>query len=228
MALSNYDRDLIACIESYHFRHMDAPTWEYLKKEVPYARHEQLLDPASQVSKALSKRGVYRFRNEDGVLISDEPRREDFLPPKLAAIVTVLSNLHDKRTIAKRLEDLGVTETQYRGWLKDPVFRRALFDRHESLLEEEVPQLHQTLLRLAEGGDLKAMRLAYIVQGRLEQQKNVTLNVLGDQAILARLVEAIQRHVSDESVLRAIASDFAGILESANQAAVPMRKEIAF
>lgn len=153
----------------------------------------------------LAREGVQKSLERRGIAM---PGSEDFTPLQLAAINTYL-NIYDSRSEAQKLKDLGVTMTKWNGWMKGAKFRDYVMTRAADIFSGETLAVaqHQLSSGVAKGS-IRHLRLFFDVQ-KWESEKNA----MGDvRQFMSRVIETIQRHVSDQDVLKAIASDFEAIM----------------
>lgn len=130
--------------------------------------------------------------------------QEDGLSPQQSATLNILEDFSDTRKLSAKLKAVGVTRTQFNGWLKDPVFRTLYEQRIEDHLKDAHLAALSTIMTNAESGDQKAAEKVLEITGRYNPQ-NVELQHA--RAVVTSMVEAIQRHVKDEEVIKAIVSD---------------------
>lgn len=121
-----------------------------------------------------------------------------------AATLNVLENFSDSRNMNSKLRDVGVSRTQFNGWMKDPLFR----DFYERRIEAHVRDAHMgalsTIISASENGDLKAAEKILEINGRYSPQNAELQNA---RAVVQALVEAIQRHVKDPEAVDKIISE---------------------
>lgn len=186
------------------------PTWDALtdhqkelltKYEIDYhsATPEEILaippspDPSalpSPVDEFVSRRGLY----------ASYP-----LKPEQVAAVNAALDYSDKRPLHVKLKALGVTMAQWNNWKKNPHFNAYHNERAEGLIDSSIPETHAALLSQVSRGNMRAIEFNYQLTGRFDPRKESEINV---QATMVRLVEAIQRHVKDPEVIKAIAAEF--------------------
>lgn len=146
---------------------------------------------APEFAEAMQLRGV-GFSAEQG------------LSPQQAAVLNILENFSDGRSLTAKLRDAGVSRTQYNGWLKDPLFRDLYERRIESHLQGAHLSALSTIMSASENGDLRAAEKVLEINGRYAPQ-NAELQ--SARAVVQALVEAIQRHVKDPEVVQEIISE---------------------
>jgi hypothetical protein len=125
---------------------------------------------------------------------------------QLAAIFTV-SNYEDRRPITAKLKSLGIKSTQWNGWKKDPHFREFLHKMLGESLDSALDRAHEGLMKALDKGDVNAIKYFMELTGRVPDQGQQNFRIA-----VARLIESIQRHVSDAGTLKAIGQDFEMII----------------
>lgn len=159
----------------------------------------------TEVNTLFAREGVQRSLERRGIAL---PGSEDFTALQLAAINTYL-NVYDGRSEAQKLKDLGVTMVKWNGWMKGEKFRSYVMGRASEIFAGETMAVaqHQLSSGVAKGS-IRHLRLFFDVQ-KWEQEKNA----VGDtRQFMSRVIETIQRHVSDQETLKLIAADFEAIM----------------
>jgi hypothetical protein len=134
---------------------------------------------------------------------------------QLAAIVTVV-NFEDKRTRATKFKELGVTPQKWQGWLKIPTFKQFLQELSAANLQDAMYVANEALIKAMDRGDTNAIKFYMEITGKYQAATPQTQNI---RLVLARVVEAIQRHVKDPETLRLIGEDFEAILNGTTEEA---------
>lgn len=134
---------------------------------------------------------------------SGEPG-EGLLTAEQIATVRVLFDLKDTRSHKKKLADLGINTQTYSGWLKDPAFQHYMRQVGENLLGDNMHEAHAALVDSVSRGDVSALKLYYEMTGRWSSKSTSEIPI---DFILMKVLEAIQKHVSDPATLEAIAND---------------------
>lgn len=130
------------------------------------------------------------------------------LPQQIAAVQLILNNM-DRRTPWNKLQDMGVTKLQWQGWMQNDTFKRYYESQAAKLFLNGLPTAHEALMRQVSAGSVPAIKLFYDKFGfgaDMQQGQQQDVNV-----VLGRLIEVIQRNVSDPKVLEAIARDFRAV-----------------
>lgn len=126
----------------------------------------------------------------------------DFLSNRQIAAITVLTNYHDTRSPVAKLASLGISEEELNGWYKNPIFKRAMVDRSEEVLDNVAVDANVQLATLIRKGDFKAIKFYFDITGKSQSPE-----VANIKQTLQILVEAVQKHVSDPKLLDAIANE---------------------
>lgn len=126
----------------------------------------------------------------------------DGLSPQQLAVLNVLENFSDGRSLTAKLKDAGVTRTQFNGWLKDPLFRQLYEHRVESHLKDAHLPALTTLMSAAENGDTRAAEKILEINGRYNPQNAELQNA---RVVVQALVEALQKYAPADVVEKVIA-----------------------
>lgn len=130
------------------------------------------------------------------------------------AVANVMLDILDTRSRIKKLTEMGISTQTYNMWLRDPVYRQYCMDRAETMLVENQPVAHMSLINRVTQGDLGAVKYFNALTGRYREASqahsianaNVTVNQFGTPQLIA-IVEIIQRHVKDPATLEAIGGE---------------------
>lgn len=148
--------------------------------------------------RGLKNRGIEAPRTAGPVGLSEE---------QLAAILTVL-NWEDKRSRARKLDDLGVKAATWNGWMKQPEFRDYVMELTVNQFQDALPVAHESMIKAMDKGSVEAVKLYMELTGRSTQPDLVNVRLL-----ITKLIESIQMHVKDPATLFAIQSDFEKIIK---------------
>lgn len=152
------------------------------------------------VRQSLGTRGVNFTQVED----------EKVLTPQQILCANVLLNTLDKSSIRQKLEAVGVTTTQYQGWLNDKTFKAYLKNRAEVIFAGAEPNALLGITKAVESGDLKAIQFYLEVTGRYNPRLTIEVNV---DTIINRVVDVVSRYVSAD-IMERIAADLEGVTEN--------------
>lgn len=202
------DRRLLDFIEQYWYTNRGKyPTekaleyWgvgEGLEEEEIRERLEEKIEPY------LQHRGVR----------SNDNRHLELLEDKQLAAANLVLNFVDRRPTPVKLKALGVTATQWAGWLKDRNFKRYVAERTEDLFEENKFEAKLGLLRAVERGDNGALRLFFEMSGDYKNLQDEQVQNL--KIVMARFFEVLQLKVQDRELLASIADEFEAIVNGMN------------
>lgn len=134
---------------------------------------------------------------------------------QLAAANTVL-NFTDKRTINSKLRSLGITPTQWDGWLRQKAFAEYLANRTNETLDNNLHEAHLGLLKAVERGDPSALKLYYTLTGKMQQEASI-VNV---NLILQQALDVIVKEIQDPDTLARISSGIDVIVSRGQAAAI--------
>lgn len=129
-------------------------------------------------------------------------RNSSELTDKQVAAISLITNFSDVRPNAAKLSAIGVTAEEYNGWLSNPQFKMELSARADDILENVYPEAQQALAKKVKTGDINALKFYYEITGRAQSPEAVNLKLT-----MVRLIEAVQKHVKDPTILQAIASE---------------------
>ncbi len=117
----------------------------------------------------------------------------------------VLTNPTDKRPLAAKLKSIGITYPVYRGWMGQPAFSQYMFKITEGMLTEHLPDFNTVLTNKGLAGDLNAIRYINELSGRHDPNRQQVVDLV---AIVEKLLDIIQRNVTDPEVFQRIAAEF--------------------
>lgn len=167
------------------------------------------LFPDFDLNKALNHPTFRTALDNRGIKHSWNAADDAGLTTEQQAAILTLSNFEDKRSRTKKLADLGISPTKWNGWLKNKAFREFLQEQFAFNFDGAKYIAKESLVKAMERQDVNAIKFYMEVTGEYSQQTPQIHNV---RLILARVIESIQRHVSDPEILRAISQDFEVIM----------------
>lgn len=159
-------------------------------------------------NKMLSQRGI---RPYDFVAVSGDKSQLD--PEELLVANTMLS-LKDNRSQKNKLRDLGISAAKYEMMQRNPHFQAYLLAKSEGMLGDAIPDAHMSLVHNVQGGDLGAIKFLYEITGRYVPERGA--KSIDIQSILIRVLESVQRHVSDLDEQAAIGHDLVAIAKESS------------
>src|SRR5690606_26030620 len=91
---------------------------------------------------------------------------------------------------------------EYNGWMNDPTFKNAITARADDVLNNVGVDANLGLAKLIQDNDFRAIKFYFEITGKAASPE--AINVKQTMQIL---IEAVQKHVKDPSVLQAIAEE---------------------
>lgn len=206
MPLNEAEYELVSFIEQEYLLSGSVPSKEIcLEKLSMSAKIYDKLWSREDFKTALLSRGISQ-KILDGAEISG------VLTPKQMLAVNTLLDINDNRSDAKKLRDLGIPSSTYQGWMRDPAFRTYLHQRTELLFGDALTEANRALYDNVKRGDLGSMKQLWEMTGRWSSKPVSEMNI---EWVLMKVIETIQRHITDPEQLSAIATDLGAIQEQA-------------
>lgn len=205
--LTDMELEFVNFLEQHFLKTGGIPTEQYIVDKNLYASafYKRCFKKAN-FRNALAMRGI-SLRGLDG------PDAGKLTEEQLVVANTMLDRLGDTRSSKKKLAELGITSTKWEAWLRDPVFQSYLRTRSEALLGDNLHEGHLALLDRVRSGDTNAIKFYYELTGRYNPNAKDNVNVA---SVLSMIVEVLQRHITDPSLLKAIAEDISLIAGGIN------------
>lgn len=126
------------------------------------------------------------------------------------AVAVTMMNFADTRPNREKLDQLGITDTQYYAWLLDPQFKNLI----EQLANQNLAHIRPTAIgeftKKINQGDWNAIKYWLDTTGELRQN-----DAPQSEQLIKMIVEIVQKHVKDPETIIAIAQDIK--LASANR-----------
>lgn len=151
----------------------------------------------------MSRRGIVWPENWTPQLHNLTKMYEGLTPQQVIAM-QVVTDPTDKRSLAAKLKQVGINNTVWRAWLRNPVFAEAVRRTSEHIIQDTVAIAHTRLAQKVDQGDLGAIKTLYEVSGRHDPNKQQMLDFA---KVIGLVLEVMQRHITDPVVLRAIGDD---------------------
>lgn len=132
------------------------------------------------------------------------------------SVLLKLQDFTDRRSIGVKLKELGVPMPRYQAWLRHPLFRKAVNDAAETVLQEAVAPAILALSGKAAAGEDRAIEKLLEISGRWNPNAMAAEDA---RVVVMTLLEAIIKHVPDPDTRKAIMSEVslaAGTLEALN------------
>ncbi len=173
-----------------------------LASEIPYLATEDAAELLASVrfQVALEERGISISAMQD-------------ISPRQAAAIAIYLDTTSMATHAQKLKAAGVSESVWRGWLRQPKFAAYLATVSDEILAATVPVAKQRIAQGVDAGDIKFIDLALRLTGN---NPDADVNV---HAALMAIFEILDQEV-DPAVLQRIANKVSGMMSGAKGAAL--------
>lgn len=134
---------------------------------------------------------------------------DGILTPLQLKVADVMLDLIDNRSQKKKLQDLGVSTTQYNTWLKDDNFKKYMALRAKSMKEEQAYEADLALMDKIRMGDMKAIQLHYEMTGQYSPgSARADAQMVDFQNLLVNILEIVTDEIDDPAVGARIADRF--------------------
>lgn len=168
---------------------------------------------STDLDKQFEVRGIEKIRVQKSATKTKTKKRPtpngNLTAEQLAAIHTVL-NVADNRTFRSKLEDLGISETTFGGWLQSKKFLDYYRNKAEKALHEGLPLAHFGLIQQASRGNVKAIEFYYKLTNYYTGAESEQL--MNMKVFIHRIIEIIQARIDDPVILKAISTEMLGII----------------
>lgn len=169
------------------------------------------------IIKVLSSRSFYLRMSRRGVMWPENwtPQFHNItnlytrLTPQQVIAMQVVTDPTDKRSLGAKLKQVGINQTVWRAWLRNPVFAEAVRRTTEHLIQDTVALAHTRLAQKVDAGDMSAIKTLYEVSGRHDPNKQQMLDFA---KVISLVLEVMQRHITDPAILRAIGDDLDSVI----------------
>lgn len=180
-----------------------------------------------QVLSNLTGRGIPPHLVYPDALTEQAAKRVQLLPLQLKAANAIM-DLTDTRTTKKKLQDLGLTTSQYQAWLRDPKFNDYLRQRAEALMGDVQHEAALALVDKVMAGDMKAIEYYNEMTGRYVRP---TATAVGGsqqdfQMMVVRIIEIIVDEVEDPQVAARISDRLKGLASGMQVAGMLQAPEV--
>ena len=204
--LTKKEKELIDFYELQWFLRHNVPTIDEVAKQIDQTQvsvNYYLTRP--KVKEALNKRGIPWQQHSQSELTSQQ-----------IATAIVMMNFVDKRSNNEKLDQLGISESQYYAWLNDPQFKNLI----NTLKDQNLTNIDATaiteLTKKVHNGDWPAVKFYLETTGAMQSTDQPQ-----SEQQLKMIVEIIQRHVKDPEVMMAIASDLLAVSGNRSLEVIP-------
>lgn len=206
------DRQLISYCEKYY--HLNRGQFPSVAEIAFNCKMSQ-----SRVKYILQNDNVQESFVRRGITSWDTTVDSTYLSPEQIGCAVSVANFADTRTVSAKLDELGVTPSQYYAWLNNPAYKEFVRSLADQSLENSHHEAIGAFIKLVRNGDLGAIKYYFEITGYADSSDAVNLKLA-----VQRVIEAVQRHVKDPVTLANIALDIQGAAPVASS--VPVRLEI--
>lgn len=110
----------------------------------------------------------------------------------------------DRRSLAARLRELGVSQPKYQSWLKQPLFKAQLDRRTKDLYADYLPEVRATLVGKAVAGDNPSIDKVLAITGEWDPNAREIQNA---REVVLKVMDAVVKNVQDVDLRRRILAD---------------------
>lgn len=115
-----------------------------------------------------------------------------------------LADPQDRRSLATRLRELGVSQPKYQSWLKQPLFRAQLDKRTKDLYADYLPEVLATLVGKAIAGDNPSIDKVLAITGEWDPNAREIQNA---REVVLKVMDAVVKRVQDVELRKVILAD---------------------
>ncbi len=218
MSLSNEEYDLLNYFEQFWFTEGKLPTKDFIVTEC-------LVDEGFY-TRAIKKREFREGLVSRGIPLRELPASGDStaamngrgLSEQQLTVANMMLDLLDTRSQKKKLADAGVSSAVYQSWLRDPTYQSYIRARSENLLGDNQHEAHLALVDRVRSGDVSAIKYFNELTGRYVPNAKNNVDI---RLVLVRVMEAIQKHVSNPAEQEAIANDLLALAMTTGAVSAP-------
>jgi hypothetical protein len=199
-ALTKKEHELIDYYEVNWMLRSYVPTVEEVAKKIKQSQVTVNYYLArAPVEKALDDRGIPWRQHTQTELTATQ-----------VAVAVTMMNFMDTRSSKDKLDQLGITDTQYYAWLNDPQFKHLIEHLGNQNLANIRPAAIAEFTKKVNQGDWNAIKFWLETTGELKSN-----DAPQSEQLIRMIVEIVQKHVKDPETIIAIAQDIK--LASANR-----------
>lgn len=196
MSLTDRQRVVLTYIEQEYLMYGQIPTAE--------AAEARKVASKEFYNKCLHNKEFQEALERRDVKIPLDSAPIGVLTPLQLLVANTMLDLSDNRSEKNKLKDLGIPSSKWQAWLRDPAFQNYLRTRAEAVLGDNLHESHLALVDRVKAGDVHAIKYFNELTGRYVPNATDKVDV---NAILMRVLEIIQKHVTDSGVASLIADD---------------------
>lgn len=199
---ADFREKALTYVETYYWTHKRLPNKEDFEAEFNSSELPTDIEGWKQLllslQEALANRGIPAFYL---------PKEQ--LDAKFVLAVNFIANHHDKRNVAAKLKEVGLTTKQFKGLLAQPQYLEYYKNRIAEVFEDQAPiDAKIGMSKLMADGDLPAIKFYYELQNIYRPQTSANFMVM---QMLQLIMEILSKHVTP-----AVLTQIAGELKTAN------------
>lgn len=130
--------------------------------------------------------------------------RDSPLSAQQLMVANMVLNLEDPTSLRQKLSALNVSVQKYNTWMRDPAFAGYIRSRTEAMFANADGDAYLGLLQAVRDQDIPAIKLFFEMRGIYNPRVQVDINI---ESVLVKVVEIIQKHVSDPNTIIEIAGE---------------------
>lgn len=161
-----------------------APSEKWRAGERPNLEQIQAYQATEDFRDGMRKRGIEVSRHEE-------------LSVEQYALLSILTDYSDKRSLNSKLRAAGVKSATYRGWLRQKAFNDKLRAIAGKALDEAIPIAEANLAAGAAQGDLKYIKFLMEVTGRHDPARQQQVDT---QALIGVIIDTMQECINEENM----------------------------
>ena len=203
-ALTTAEIRALDYIEQYWHDFDQLPRQDEIQDDIPNFNLEKAMIKARFIT-ALTRRGIKTPGPEERYGERIKGLNYEGLTENQIATTVILTDFFDTRTRLAKLRQLGITTTQFNGWMRDKKFKTFFNKMSRKHFEEAEHIAREGLVKGMDRGDVSAIKYYNELTGESPDTQNISI-------LLTRLVEVIQIHVKDPGTLYAIEQSFGRVM----------------
>lgn len=207
MPLTNEDKTFINYIDQMWVKHARLPTEAESKTSGFALTQWRQLVSSELYAEELYLRGIPKAAILE---LQNQIKDRKVLSERQMAVASVILDQHDTRPRIKKLTESGVTTQEWQQWLLDPTFSDYMQTRMGKILWASTFETDAALLAKVRQGDVRAIAYMNEYTGKYVPASSggkVPEAALDVKGFLVKVMETLQKHVKDTSILEAIAND---------------------
>lgn len=186
-------RNTVAAIQTWFLANGVLPTVDDLYTlwpKIPKATYAGLM-LTPELKDALGYRGI-PWTDDSGLSLEQQ-----------TALLKLADPL-DRRTLATRLRELGISNPKYQSWLKQPLFKAHLDRRTKALYDDYLPEVRATLVGKAIAGDNPSIDKVLAITGEWDPNAREVQNA---REVVLKVMDAVVKNVQDVDLRKKILAD---------------------